>query len=39
MNVFCGKSIATHVGVHSAPRQCLGILKTNHSAKNSLEHT
>ena len=38
MNVFCAKSIATYVGVHSAPQQCLEILKTNHSARNFLEH-
>ena len=27
----CAKSVATYVGVHSAPWQCLEILKTNHS--------
>ena len=39
MNIFCAKSLATYVGVHSAPRQCLKILKTNHNARNFLEHT
>ena len=32
-------SSVTYVGIHSAPRQCLEILKTNHSARNFLEHT
>ena len=39
MNAFCAKSVATYVGVHSTPRQCLEILKTNRSARNFLEHT
>ena len=44
MNRYCeieGSSIyvAAYVGVHSAPQQCLEIPKTNHSARNFLEHT
>ena len=38
MNIFCAKSVATYVGVYSAPKQCLEILKTNHSARNFLEY-
>ena len=39
MNVFCAESVTSYVGVQSALRQCLEILKTNHSARNFLEHT
>ena len=41
MNRYCEIAVAyaaTYVAVHSAPWQCLVILKTNHSARNFLEH-
>ena len=42
MNCYCEIAVAyavTYVEVHSAPWQCLEILKTNRSARNFLEHT
>ena len=41
MNRYCEIAVAyaaAYIGVHSARRKCLEILKTNRSTRNFLEH-